>query len=527
MKRELIKIGISLLVLLGIAIPLSLHREKKIARLEAEDLGEKFIQFEIKDLQKIKVINKGGEVEMVRRKKDATGKYEDEFGSRDFEFKNKPEWIVVQPYRAIADTFMIETLYDQMKELRQQKVIQENKDLKKDYGLDPAAVSLQFFKDNGDQPSHTLEVGDENNAATSYYYSSSDKPGIYLGERALQPFREQNVHEWREKKVIGFSNVADVEKISVRNPSGKDLSFEATKDKANWKIGPVTDNLAGDVAAIQGFLAHIDGVRSSQILDDESILKNSKLVGEVSLSIKDVKDPVVYRVYTGPKDSHLSYVQRSDLKPIFTIAEDPQFLPTFQEVVGKKLINKSFSDMTSVKIIQPKITTEVVRDKESWKIQKPVEDAANPRRLQSIVQALAEVNPLLYLKNKVLNSSDQRFRFEFGLMDQSVNAVTLYQQGKEFFAKIEDENKTRIVSLYKIPEEIYEHISRLRNTELVPVVKESITKIVFTRGNSKVEIENNKKTQSWFLKTLENVPTAVSMKWRDQIIPEEFFNRIS
>jgi energy-converting hydrogenase Eha subunit F len=32
MKKEFLKIGIAILVLLGIAIPLSLHREKKLTR---------------------------------------------------------------------------------------------------------------------------------------------------------------------------------------------------------------------------------------------------------------------------------------------------------------------------------------------------------------------------------------------------------------------------------------------------------------------------------------------------------------
>ncbi|MEZ4845738.1 MAG: DUF4340 domain-containing protein [Bdellovibrionota bacterium] len=166
MKRELIKIVISLLVFLGIAIPLSLHREKKIEKLEEEDRNEMFIHFEMSEIKKFNVINKQGEVEIVRRKADATGVYQDEFGSRDFEFKKKPEWIIVKPYRAVVDSMMIDSFYEQMKELRIQKIIQENKDQLKDYELDPANLTLQFFKDEGEQPTFTLSIGGENNAAT-------------------------------------------------------------------------------------------------------------------------------------------------------------------------------------------------------------------------------------------------------------------------------------------------------------------------------------------------------------------------
>ncbi|MEZ4845736.1 MAG: hypothetical protein R2877_01825 [Bdellovibrionota bacterium] len=126
-------------------------------------------------------------------------------------------------------------------------------------------------------------------------------------------------------------------------------------------------------------------------------------------------------------------------------------------------------------------------------IKKPVEDMANVRRIESILKALVDVKPLMYLKNKPLNVADQKLKFELGLNDQSIHAVTFYQQGREYFAKIEDQYKTRVVSLYKIPEELYEHISRLRSNELIPVAQESVNRIIFSRGNSKVTIEKGGK----------------------------------
>ena len=514
MKKEFIKIGVSLLVFLGIAIPLSLHREKKIEKLQEEDRSEKFVHFEMNEIKKFKVIRKQDEVEIVRRTKDATGKYQDEFGSRDFEFKKKPDWIIVKPYRAVVDDMMVDSLYEQMKELRVQKVIQENKDQMKDYELDPAKLTLQFFKDEGDQPTFTLSIGGENNASTGFYYLTSDKPGIYLGEQALQPFIHQNSQELREKRIIGFSDVKDVQKITVNHSSGSELNFEATRDKNAWKIGSIKDNLLGDETVINGFLFHIDGVRASQILDDTSVLKNFRKLGEVHLALKERSDPVVYRVYSDSKNSKINYIQRADLNSLFIVDQDPDILPTFQEVVNKKLTSETLSTITSMKIIQSKTTTELVKEK-------------NARRIESILKTLVDIKPLMYLKNKVLNVSDQKLKFEIGLKDQSLNAITFYHQGREYFAKIEDQYKTRVVSLYKIPEELYEHISRLRSTELIPVAQESVNRIIFSRGNSKVIIEKGGKRQGWYLSSLENVPATVSLRWREEIIPDEFFERVS
>ncbi|MEZ4845737.1 MAG: hypothetical protein R2877_01830 [Bdellovibrionota bacterium] len=196
-----------------------------------------------------------------------------------------------------------------------------------------------------------------------FYYMASDKPGIYLGEQALQPFIHQNDQEWREKRIIGFSDIKDVEKIAVDSSGNEALSFQAVRDKSLWKIGSIKDNLLGDEAAINGFLFHIDGVRAIRILDDLSVLKNFRKLGEVQLTLKDRKDPVVYRVYSDPKNAKVNYIQRTDLKSLFLVDQDPGILPTFQEVVSKKLTTETLSTISSMKIVQSKMTTELAKEK--------------------------------------------------------------------------------------------------------------------------------------------------------------------
>ncbi|MEZ4845735.1 MAG: hypothetical protein R2877_01820 [Bdellovibrionota bacterium] len=35
------------------------------------------------------------------------------------------------------------------------------------------------------------------------------------------------------------------------------------------------------------------------------------------------------------------------------------------------------------------------------------------------------------------------------------------------------------------------------------------------------------KKQGWYLSSLENTPASVHMKWKDEVIPDEFFERVS
>ena len=215
------------------------------------------------------------------------------------------------------------------------------------------------------------------------------------------------------------------------------------------------------------------------------------------------------------------------MKYVFKVGNDPRLIPIFENLVSKKLISKTLQELSEVKIIRPNQIVEMQNENEVWKIKKPYQDDANPRRLDSIVKAMWELKPKTYLPKKTLNQKDLKLGFEYASNDQtkSTGALYFYQEGSQFFARSEGTTKTRIFSISQIPPELYEHLSHLRNDDLVPVANEHVKRIVFTRGQSKVEIEQNEKKQTWFLKLLEGVPATVNMKWKEELTAEELFNR--
>ena len=124
MKKEFLKIGTALLLLIGLAIPLSLHREKKINEAVTEEDNKKLMPLSMEAIQKIKFINKSGEVVLERRVKDKDGKFLDEFENRSLEFRDPRNWLVTSPYRALADTMVIDGFLNQIHLLTSQKTIQ-------------------------------------------------------------------------------------------------------------------------------------------------------------------------------------------------------------------------------------------------------------------------------------------------------------------------------------------------------------------------------------------------------------------
>lgn len=526
MKKEYLKIGIALLLLFGIAIPLSMHREKEIKKAVAEDESKKFITFDFGTIQRVQITNKTGDVVLERRKKDASGKSEDEFEARNFEYKDRPEWIVTRPSRGLVDPMLLESFFSQIKDMAYQKVIQDTQERKKDYDLDPATLSLRFFEADASEPKLTISMGSENPASSGFYFLTSDKPGIYLGERSLQPFQNQKPDQWIEKRILGIPNATELLFAKVEQSGSKKDSFEVTRDNGVWKFGPTKDNLLADVAAITNFADQVDNMRAIEILTDESIVKNAQKIAHVDLKFKNNKDPVSFTVFKDPKDSNLFYIQRSDVKGVYKLGFDPKILSTSHEMVSKKLLDASFSDISTIKVIRPNGAVEMVNENQVWKVKKPYEDDANPRRLDSVIKAISELKPSAYLPNKILNSKNQMLRLEYSLLEnKGAGAVSFYREGKSVYVSAEGATKTRTFLISQVPPDIHEHLGHLRNDDLVPVSDEHVKRIVFSKGQGRVEIEQNVNKHQWFLKTLEGVPSTVSMKWKEEVTPEEFFNR--
>jgi hypothetical protein len=525
MKKEFIKIGIALLILFAIAIPLSLHREKKFKEEEQKIQDENLISVDIEKMEKIQVTNSKGTLTLEKRKKDATGKYEDEFQVRSEEFKDASNWLVISPYRAMGDSLAVNSFLDQVKELKSQKEVQPDLARKSDYELDKAKFTISFFEPGQTEAKLIVNMGAENPSATGYYFSVSDKPGVYLADRIFDPYLKQDLQEWREKRVIGIKDHADLEKISARLVGPKSSFFELVQDKEQWDIVS-PEKIAGDTKVIKRWVSNLEGLRSTKILSDPSQMPKHKDVGTVQIKMKD-REPLQLTIYEDLKNSMLWYIKRSDLNEVFLVNNDRQLLPTFQNIVDKSLLPNKFEQIQSLRIIHGKFPFSLIKDQEGWKVTEPFQDEANMKRIEGFVQELQKIEPTAYLpQGKIFSPKNENMKIEYSLDDQTKGTITMYIEGGKAFAKT-DTPKVKVFSLNNIPSEFSEHLSHMRNDDLLPVVDERLQEISLTVGQSKVEIQKAPKLDDWYLKTLNNVSPTLNMKWKEQLTAQEFYNRLN
>lgn len=528
MKKEFIKIIVALVVLFGIAIPLSLYRGNKMKEEIAKDDAKKFITFDLRKIDRFQIVNKAGiTLEIEKREKEANGKFKDEFENRSFEFKTPPAWIITQPYRALADDAKMDSLLGQLEQLAYNKEIQSNLDKKSDYDLGEPNLTLRFFEGKKIEPKLSLYMGSENTAATGNYFSASDKPGIYLGDRTLQTYVTEDRNLWKERRIIDTPDMANIQMVGINHLAKPAESFSAKREKAIWTIIGKKPVLA-DQRILNNFVDHVNAMRFAKSFEDSSVVKNSKKIITIDWKLKD-HDPIQLSIYDGGKNSDIYYVQRSDLPQIFQIAApDAKLLQTYQDVVDKHLLAKSNEDIVSMKISQSGgRVMELQKTGEVWKINKPFADNASIKRIESFTQVLRDYQGLSYLSEKVLNVENQKMRIDFGLKDQSVYAVTFYQEGKNMFASVEDSTEVRTIAIAHIPPELYEHLSHFRSDDLISISVEHLKGISISKGEAKIEIQRNLNTEVWSVLSIENVTPTVNMKWREQMTAQELFNRVS
>ena len=527
MKKEFIKIFVAVVVLFAIAIPLSLYRGKKMKENIAKDDDQKFIAFDISKINRLKILNQTSSIDIERRQKDSNGRYKDEFEFRTSEFVRSPNWIITQPFRALVDEMKIGSFFDQIKNISYQKIIQDDQTRSSEYDLKPAKLSVSFFEGGQKDPKLTVDMGSANPSNSGYYFSSSTKPGIYLGDRALQPYIDQDLNDWREHKIIEFKNPDQVERIAIQYPGIEADSFTISKEKNGWLLVEPKKPVAIDQKEIADFIDHLNDMHSAKIFDESPLNKDTKKIAQIIVEANGEKIPYQFDIYNGGKDKKIYFVKRSGMKETFQIAsDDKKLLRNLQTILDKHTLSKSLNDMVSMRIFKTGEALELVNEGNIWKVKKPYEDQASVKRLDSLVTTLKDFQGTKYLTTKVLNDKDRLIRIEFGLKDGSVSSTSFYKEGKQVYAKVEDATIVRVLEVTKIPAEIDEHVSHIRSDELLSIPTDQLKTIAFSKGNVKVEIENGA-SEVWHVKTIENASPTLGMKWKEQLTSQELFNRVS
>lgn len=382
MKKMLVKISAAFLVLLGLLL---LNRYKVMSeekKVEAEDKGKKLLSLKFDNVHRISIQSPKGKVVLEKREKNDENEHTDEFSALDQENLLVSEWLVVEPFRDVADRTMVQALQTNLEDLVSTKLIQEDGKNAADFKLDAPVIAVELFEKDKEQPLDVLKIGSENSAATNFYAQTLKNPRIVLIDKAIEYNTSKAPTDWRTKGVLNFKDANSVKKIELTYSSPA-ASYEFVRGDDGWRMEKPKSIPANEMI-VDGLLREINGLQLKSIVS-ENKSKDAAKYGLVSPQIKvstfEKDDQYSKTFLVGKVDAKAgsAYVARADSNRIYEV------VPSVKDNLSKKLNDfisrKAFfmkaTEMESARIVEKDRTIELIKKDDTW-IQAKDKDAEKP-----------------------------------------------------------------------------------------------------------------------------------------------------
>ncbi|MEZ4705108.1 MAG: DUF4340 domain-containing protein [Bdellovibrionota bacterium] len=532
MKGQTIKIVVSLVVLIGLALAVSLHREHEDQKDQAKEKSKKLMPYSGDDIEKILIENKHGKVVLERRKPgDLPEDQKALFDVIDAESQDAIEWELREPVQTLANQQEVESFLEQVEGLSYLKVVREQANNLPEYKLDPAQLSITLYPKDTKLTPVVIRMGDDNPSQEFYYFTSSAQNNVVLGEKILQPILTREPLEWRTYFLARLTNFDQVRTIKSSN------GMELVKDNGAWNMKAPYD-LPADQANVQTLLRNLNSLLVEKVIDlddehqvsDFGVDRPTKTLEFISTTsdgqeqkmvlalgegkTKQTKDGLYLRRDQWPLVHQILQAQRNDL------FKDPQFY------VDKKMGQFNADDVSSLSFAMGDQTGKIEKQQNRWWITSPYKDLANPRRVRSILENLSSLEAASVVGLDQIKNTPSILSFEInGSKGQDASLVEFFEKnGHDYVRK--NTPKTIVYQLADgDPREGFlDDLTSLRNDDLLPSEKDGIQSIEFSVGKALIRVKKEK--DAWKLIELKSDSPSINLLWKQEVTLHDFVNKV-
>lgn len=410
MKRELVKIGVALTLLVGFLVLIWWHRSGLEEKALQEEEDRQVLSFELDTLSGVTLSNKEGEVQFVRRKRDQEGLFDDSLGAFSADFTSPSEWLIVDPVVSVADSGSVTTFLENLRTLTWSKLISEDGGKLASYSLDPEKVKITLYQKGKKGPALVLRIGDINTAATGFFLQSSAKPRVVLADMKLDYLKTRTLTSWRKKEVVDFSDSDLVKKITVVTANGKKknrVTVERTSGK-NWKMtAPI--QARADSEAVERFFNELRSIRA-EAFSAESANKNAKQFGldrpDVRVTLyfgekEQARELIIGKEGVGDSEKTVP-LRRTDLAQVFHVSRymKANLSKDFQAWVAKNPFDLKKDRLTRVEIKHLGQELDLFKKDDLWEAAKPAGLDLDQKRVATLLSQIVGLKGKEYLGKK-------------------------------------------------------------------------------------------------------------------------------
>ncbi|HEV2488478.1 MAG TPA: DUF4340 domain-containing protein [Candidatus Acidoferrales bacterium] len=292
--------------------------------------------------------------------------------------KRGSQWNITQPVDTAADQGALSGIVSDLASDKIERSFAPT-DLLSKYGLNPAALTLQFETKAGAK--HTLKLGDKDFSGTLAYALVDASKQIGMIPVSLLNEANQPLLQLRDRQVLAL-NGAEISAVSLANPSG-DISL--AKDSSGWKITQPHPTGA-DQSAADALVTSLDTAKFTSVVIETSgeAAQTSAKYGlahpVVTLDLT-AKGGQQFHLLIGKgtaKDTKDNYYARDASRPmIFQVDANlyNSLDKKFFDLRDKSVIQFDAAKITSVEIKNANGTIECSQGKDDkWTLVQPVGD---------------------------------------------------------------------------------------------------------------------------------------------------------
>jgi hypothetical protein len=321
-----------------------IEKEKK----EAEEKAKKVFQFEIHQIQELKLTQKGKTIRCIKGEGDT--------------------WNLTEPVKALADESVVMSVLNGLAAAEIERVLSEKIDDPATFGFDKPEYDIKFkSKDN----TYHLLLGKKNPTDYFYYAKDADQEKLILIPYSISYNINKDLFQFRDKTVLK-ANIKETSALEIES-SGKVVRL-AKQEKGEWKIlQPKAVNAGKD--EVDKYITSISVLRVKKFMEkDESDFSKTGL-DSPSLKIRLTvgKAKTVKTLLIGKKDKDIYYAQRGSGEEVFQLAalDVDNLKYKLDDFRRKQIFSFDKENVQAIELQYSGHTLLLKKSKEDWTLEKP------------------------------------------------------------------------------------------------------------------------------------------------------------
>ena len=351
--------------------------------------------------------------------------------------KQGTAWQVTSPATVAADEAELSGIASNLASLEVQRVVDDQATDFKQYGLDPARITVNFKTGGKEQ---ALLLGDKTPTGGDIYARLPGAPRVFLVSSYLEATFNKSTFDLRDKTVLKV----DREKVDRLEVQTADRTMTFAKQGADWRITTPFEARA-DFGAVEGILGRLNASPMKAITAAE--IKDPKELEQYGLD----KPAATVRVVSGSSQAGLAigkaaaegtvYAKDLSRPMIFTIESglaDDLKKPA-DDFRIKDLFDARSFNTTRVEVARQGKTVAFEKDKDAWKQVAPAAAAADAAKVEALLTALTSARATGFESNAAATGLDApeatvTLKFEDGKKQEK---VMFAKKGTDAFARRE------------------------------------------------------------------------------------------